>query len=94
VCVVETVAVEVKRFADVDTAFAYDYGAWDRTFAGWRTHSWALRIERCRALGKTLSPEMPFVCERFRGVHAYISSSTAAYSHRRGKASNIISNRS
>jgi uncharacterized protein YhfF len=74
VCVVETVFVEVQRFTDVDTAFAYDYGEWDRTLAGWRTHSWTLQIERCRALGKTPSPDMPVVCERFRVVYPLSSS--------------------
>jgi uncharacterized protein YhfF len=69
VCVVETILMEVKAFAEVDAAFARDYGEWDRTLEGWRAHSWALHVERCRALGKTPRPEMPVVCERFRVVY-------------------------
>ena len=69
VCVVETIAVEIKKFAEVDAAFAYDYGEWDRTLEGWRAHSWALNAPRCRALGKLPTPEMPLVCERFQVVY-------------------------
>ena len=70
VCVIETITVEIKSFADVDAAFAYDYGEWDRTLDGWRAHSWAINAERCRALGKVPTPEMPLVCERFKVVYA------------------------
>ncbi|HEY7494707.1 MAG TPA: ASCH domain-containing protein [Candidatus Tectomicrobia bacterium] len=69
VCVVETIAVDIKPFADIDAAFAYDYGEWDRTLEGWRAHSWALNAPRCQALGKTPTPAMLMVCERFRVVY-------------------------
>jgi uncharacterized protein YhfF len=69
VCVVETIAVEIKGFTEVDATFAYDYGEWDRTLEGWRAHCWAINSERCRALGKTPTPDMPLLCERFRVVY-------------------------
>ena len=69
VCVVETTAVEIKKFAEVDAAFAYDYGEWDRTLEGWRAHSWALNAARCQELGKAPTPDMPMVCERFHVVY-------------------------
>jgi len=69
VCVVETIAVDIKPFAEVDAAFAYDYGEWDRTLEGWRTHSWALNAARCSVLGKAPTPDMPIVCERFQVVY-------------------------
>jgi uncharacterized protein YhfF len=69
VCVVETIAVDIKPFADVDAAFAYDYGEWDCTLEGWRAHSWALNAPRCQALGKAPAPDMPMVCERFHVVY-------------------------
>ena len=69
VCVVETLAVDITPFADVDAAFAHDYGEWDRTLEGWRAHSWALNAPRCQALGKTPTPYMPMVCERFHVVY-------------------------
>ena len=69
VCVVETMAVEMKGFADVDAAFAYDYGEWDRTLETWRAYCWAFNAPRCHALGKAPTPEMPLVCERFQVVY-------------------------
>jgi uncharacterized protein YhfF len=69
VCVVETVAVDVKAFADVDATFAYDYGEWDRTLETWRVHCWKLNAPRCHALGKAPTQEMALVCERFRVVY-------------------------
>ena len=69
VCVIETLAVEVKAFADVDEPFAYDYGEWDRTLATWRARCWELNAPRCHALGKVPTPEMPLVCERFAVVY-------------------------
>lgn len=69
VCVVETIAVEIKGFAEVDGAFAYDYGEWDRTLETWRAHCWAFNAPRCHALGKTPTLEMPLVCERLKVVY-------------------------
>jgi len=68
VCVVETIAVEIKGFAEVDAAFAYDYGEWDRALETWRAHCWGFNAPRCHALGKVPTPEMPLVCERFTVV--------------------------
>ena len=69
VCVVETLTVEIQSFADVDAAFAYDYGEWDRTLETWRAQCWAINAPRCQAIGKAPTPEMPLVCERFRVVY-------------------------
>jgi uncharacterized protein YhfF len=69
VCVVETLAVEIKAFADVDAAFAYAYGEWDRTLETWRAHCWAFNAPRCHAIGQVPTPEMPLVCERFAVVY-------------------------
>jgi uncharacterized protein YhfF len=68
-CVVETIAMNIKGFAEVDAAFAYDYGEWDRTLKTWRARCWELNAPRCRALGKLPTPEMPLVCERFVVVY-------------------------
>jgi uncharacterized protein YhfF len=69
VCVVEALTVDVKAFADVDAAFAYDYGEWDRTLETWRARCWELNAPRCHALGKMPTPQMPLVCERFAVVY-------------------------
>jgi uncharacterized protein YhfF len=69
VCVIETISVDIKSFADIDAAFAYDYGEWDRTLETWRAHCWELNAQRCQALGKAPTPAMPLVCEQFRVVY-------------------------
>jgi uncharacterized protein YhfF/rhodanese-related sulfurtransferase len=67
--VIETTAVAVKPFADVDEAFAHDEGEGDRTLASWRTdHEHVLR-RRCDTLGITFSPQLEVVCEHFRLIH-------------------------
>ena len=69
VCVIETLAVDVKAFADVGEAFAYEYGEWDGTLETWRARCWALNAPRCHALGKVPTLEMPLVCEPFAVVY-------------------------
>src|SRR6266581_4037609 len=68
ICVVETLTVDMKAFADVDATFAYDYGEWDRTLETWRARCWEFNAPRCHALGKAPTPGMPLVCERFTVV--------------------------
>ena len=68
VCVVETTWVAVQPFAQVDAQFARDYGEWDRTLTTWVEQCWDYYSEQCEELGRTASPEMPLVCERFRVV--------------------------
>jgi len=69
VCVVETTAVAIRAFAEIDAAFAFDYGEWDRTLETWKDRCWAINARRCDALGRTAAPDMPLVCERFRVVY-------------------------
>lgn len=69
VCVIQTLTVDVKTFAEVDETFAYDYGEWDRTLETWRARCWEFNAPRCRALGKVPTPGMPLVCERFAVVY-------------------------
>lgn len=69
VCVVETTEVRIRSFADVDAAFAYDYGEWDRSLETWRARCWEFYARYCHALGKVPTPQMPLVCERFIMVY-------------------------
>ena len=69
VCIVETTWVAIKKFAEVDAQFAYEYGEWDRTLESWRAHCWRYYPEQCRRIGKSATAEMPLVCERFRVVY-------------------------
>jgi uncharacterized protein YhfF len=61
--VIETIAVEIRRFEQVDERFARDEGEGDGTLAWWRD---AHRGYFERNGG--FSPDMQLVCERFRLV--------------------------
>lgn len=67
-CLIETVAVEVKPFKQVDDQFAFDEGEGDRTLKFWRDAHWRFFSRTCQQIGKELSEEMPVVCERFQLV--------------------------
>ncbi|MEM7376550.1 MAG: ASCH domain-containing protein [Pseudomonadota bacterium] len=68
VCVVESVWVEVVRFADVDAAFARAYGETDGTLAGWRDLITGFYTEARCGPGRAVTDDTPLVCERFRIV--------------------------
>jgi len=59
--VIETVELALRRFGEVDAAFAYDEGEGDRSLADWREGH-----ERYFKGEGTWSPGMPLCCERFR----------------------------
>lgn len=66
--IIETVAVDVRAFADVDAAFAYAEGEDDRSLAAWREAHWRYFTRTLAAHGLQPSAEMPLICERFRLV--------------------------
>ena len=68
VCIVETLEVETRPFADVDAGFARDYGEWDGSLVTWRERCWDYYSARCRQLAQEPSRDMLLVCERFRVV--------------------------
>lgn len=61
--VIETVEVTIRRFDEVDAAFAHDEGEDDQSLESWRVQH---EIYFRRNGGFT--PEMELVCERFRLV--------------------------
>jgi uncharacterized protein YhfF len=69
-CIIETSAVEVKPFNEVDELFAYAEGEGDRSLAYWRQVHWSTFSMICLALGREAGETMPVVCERFRVVFA------------------------
>jgi len=69
VCVIEVIECVVKPFNEVDEQFAFEYGEWDRTLAGWRRASWAYFSNCCEAIGREPSETMPLACQRFRLVY-------------------------
>lgn len=65
--VIETTALEVVPFDQVDAAHAYAEGVGDRTLEHWREvheHFWRTHSEGPRGY----APDMPVLCERFRLV--------------------------
>ena len=67
-CVIETTAVAVQPFDEVDAAFAAAEGEGDLSLAYWRDVHWAFFGRLCAALGRERSLGMPVVCEHFRVV--------------------------
>jgi uncharacterized protein YhfF len=65
-CVTEVTESVIKPFDEVDEHFAFDYGEWDRTLAGWRKGNWAYFSRVCDKIGRTPSETMPLICLRFR----------------------------
>jgi uncharacterized protein YhfF len=63
--VIETLEVTIRRFDEVDEAFAHDEGEGFRTLADWRNGHQEY-FER----NGGFSPDMELVCERFRLVEA------------------------
>lgn len=61
--VIETLEVTLRRFDEVDAAFAFDEGEGDRSLESWRADH---RIYFTR--NGVFSPDMPLWCERFRVV--------------------------
>jgi uncharacterized protein YhfF len=61
--IVETTALEMRRFDEVDEAFAFDEGEGDRTLGYWRQ-------AHCRYFTRRggFAPDMLLWCERFRLV--------------------------
>lgn len=61
VCVIRTTKVEVRRFGDVDEAFAWDEGEGDRTLDWWRrAHLWFFEQQ-----GVPVDDDTDMVLERF-----------------------------
>ena len=69
VCIIRTTEVRVLPFEEVDAAFAYDGGEWDRTLASWRAAYWEWIVSVCARLGREATPQTPLVCERFEVVY-------------------------
>ena len=70
-CVIETTAIEIRRFCDVDAAFAYDEGEDDRSLASWRRVHWKFFTRSLAKIGREPTDAMPLVCERFRIIHTW-----------------------
>ena len=68
-CIIETEEVIVTPFHGVSEEFAAAEGEGDCTLSYWRKVHWSYFGRECTRLGKSPSPEMPVVCEKFSVVH-------------------------
>jgi uncharacterized protein YhfF len=66
ICLIETVAVEVRPFNRVGEQFAFDEGEGDRTLEFWRDAHWRFFTRTCQEIGREPTQDMPVVCERFK----------------------------
>ena len=66
-CVIETTAVTVQAFEDVEATFAAAEG--DGSLRHWREVHWAYFARVCDRLGRPPTTRMAVVCERFRVVY-------------------------
>lgn len=61
ICIIRTTSVDIRPYADVDEAFAWDEGEGDRTLADWRRgHEWYFE-----SVGSPLEGSTRLVLERF-----------------------------
>lgn len=70
VCIIETTEVTVRAYDQVDAQFAWEEGEGDRSLDYWQTAHWRYFTRTLPRIGRTPTPDMPLVCERFRLVYA------------------------
>ncbi len=68
-CIVETTEVTVRRFDEVDEAFARDEGESDRSLEYLRGAHRNFFARTLPEIGRRFTEDMPLVCERFRVVY-------------------------
>ena len=67
-CIIETVEVNIKKYSEVDAAFARDEGEGDFSLEYWRAAHKRFFTRTLPAIGREFTEEMPLVCERFKVV--------------------------
>ncbi len=67
-CIIETTAVEIVPFNQVDAAHAAAEGDEDPSLPRWREVHWRAFSRTCERIGREPAEDMPVVCERFRRV--------------------------
>jgi uncharacterized protein YhfF len=69
VAVVETTAVSIERFCDVDDQFARAHGP-GQSLKSWRRQCRSAFAARARSMGTPFGEESELICHRFRVVYA------------------------
>lgn len=69
ICIIETTAITIQPFNQVDAQFAFDEGEDDRTLESWRREHWKYFSRALPKIGKQPTETMLLVCERFQVVY-------------------------
>ncbi|UTY38046.1 ASCH domain-containing protein [Allocoprobacillus halotolerans] len=69
VCIIQTTAVEIKPFCEVDATHAYLEGEGDRTLAYWQSVHRSFFEKEMQANHQTFDEKMLVVCEKFQVVY-------------------------
>lgn len=67
-CICRMTSVEIRRFADVDAAFAWDEGEDDRSLASWRAIHERFFAKEARDGGFSFDGASPVVLPRFERI--------------------------
>lgn len=68
-CVVETFEITVRRYRDIDEAWAKAEGEGDLSLAYWRQAHWRFFTKEAEREGYEVSEDMLLACERFRVLY-------------------------
>ena len=70
VCLIETTAVQIVPFNQVNERFAAEEGEGDKTLHYWKKVHWRFfKNITCPEIGRKVSQIMPVVCEEFRKIY-------------------------
>jgi len=70
-CIIETIDVVIRRFDEVDEAFARSEGEGDRSLDDWRRGHRAFFSRTLPLISRSFSESMPLVCETFKVIHRW-----------------------
>ena len=76
VCVIETLAIQIVPFSEVDADFAATEGEGDGSLAHWQRVHTAFFARECQRLGREFSLSAPVVCERFAVIYRGVGENT------------------
>lgn len=65
VCVIETIAVAIRSFREIDSDYAYLEGEGDKSLSYWQDVHWAYYQRELLDYDMQPSLDMPLVCEEF-----------------------------
>jgi uncharacterized protein YhfF len=68
-CIVETIEVSIRKYNEVDAAFARAEGEGDLSLDYWRAAHKNFFTRVLSKFGMKFSEDMPLVCERFRVIY-------------------------